>query len=65
MTLAPGAVAVGAFAVEPPRERPDSPPPSYGVPRQGGEFIEWSHVVDVLAWREMPTSTRWRFQRNG
>lgn len=37
-----------AFAVEPARERPDSPPPSYGVPRQGGEFIEWSTVLDRL-----------------
>lgn len=37
-----------AFAVEPPRERPDSPPPSYGVPREGGEFIDWSTVLDRL-----------------
>lgn len=36
------------FAVEPRRERPDSPPPSYGVPQEGGEFIEWSTVVDRL-----------------
>ena len=38
----------GPFAVEPPRERPDSPPPSYGVPRKGGEFVEWSTVVERL-----------------
>ena len=38
----------GAFSSEPPRERPDSPPKSYGVPRRGGEFIEWSHVIDRL-----------------
>lgn len=41
--------ARGAFSSEPPRERPDSPPKSYGVPRRGGEFIEWSHVVERLA----------------
>jgi hypothetical protein len=39
---------LGAFAVEPPRERPDSPPPAYGVPTEGGEFIEWSTVTDRL-----------------
>jgi hypothetical protein len=38
----------GRFATEPPRERPDSPPKSYGVPRKGGTFIEWSHVIDRL-----------------
>ena len=38
----------GAFAEEPPRERPDSPPKSYGVPRKGGTFIEWPHVVERL-----------------
>jgi hypothetical protein len=38
----------GRFAVEPKRERPDSPPKSYGVPRRGGEFIEWAHVIDRL-----------------
>jgi hypothetical protein len=36
------------FATEPPRERPDGPPPSYGVPRKGGTFIEWSNVVERL-----------------
>ena len=36
----------GRFAVEPPRERPDSPPKSYGVPRRGGAFIEWAHVIE-------------------
>jgi hypothetical protein len=38
----------GRFAVEPPRERPDSPPKSYGVPRKGGTFIEWSRVIERL-----------------
>jgi hypothetical protein len=38
----------GRFAVEPPRERPDSPPKSYGVPRRGGTFIEWSRVIERL-----------------
>ena len=42
-------VGSGPFATEPPRERPDSPPKSYGVPRRGGEFIEWSHVIERLA----------------
>lgn len=37
------------FAVEPPRERPDGPPPSYGVPREGGTFIEWSTVTERLS----------------
>lgn len=36
------------FAVEPARERPDSPPASYGVPRKGGRFIEWAHVIERL-----------------
>jgi len=39
----------GAFTVEPPRERPDSPPESYGVPPRGGTFVEWAHVVERLA----------------
>lgn len=39
---------IGPFAVEPPRERPDSPPPSYGVPREGGDFVEWSTIIDRL-----------------
>jgi hypothetical protein len=38
----------GAFAEEPPRHRPDSPPPSYGVPRKGGTFIPWQDVVERL-----------------
>lgn len=38
----------GAFAEEPPRERPDSPPKSYGVPRRGGTFIEWPDVIERL-----------------
>jgi hypothetical protein len=38
----------GAFGVEPTRERPDSPPPSYGVPRVGGAFVAWDHVTDRL-----------------
>jgi Pyridoxamine 5'-phosphate oxidase len=39
---------MGAFGVEPERERPDSPPPSYGVPRSGGRFVAWGHVVERL-----------------
>lgn len=42
----------GPFAIEPPRERPDGPPPSYGVPREGGTFIEWSTVVERLTTAE-------------
>ena len=42
----------GRFAIEPPRERPDSPPEGYGVPQTGGTFVEWSHVVDRLATAE-------------
>jgi hypothetical protein len=38
----------GRFASQPPRERPDSPPEGYGVPRTGGTFIEWSHVTERL-----------------
>jgi hypothetical protein len=38
----------GRFATEPPRERPDSPPRSYGVPRRGGTFIEWRDVIERL-----------------
>ena len=38
----------GPFATEPPRERPDGPPPSSGVPRKGGAFIEWSTVIERL-----------------
>jgi hypothetical protein len=36
------------FATEPERERPDSPPPSYGVPRRGGRYVAWSHVIERL-----------------
>lgn len=39
---------MGAFSIEPTRERPDSPPKSYGVPRRGGTFIEWAYVVERL-----------------
>jgi len=42
----------GPFSAEPPRERPDSPPKSYGVPQTGGEFIEWTHVVNRLTTAE-------------
>jgi Pyridoxamine 5'-phosphate oxidase len=42
----------GRFAVEPPRERPDSPPKSYGVPRRGGKFIDWPHVIERLTGAE-------------
>lgn len=38
----------GPFSAEPHRERPDSPPPSYGVPRSGGQFVAWAHVIDRL-----------------
>lgn len=38
----------GAFAKEPPRDRPESPPASYGVPRRGGKFIAWPDVVERL-----------------
>jgi len=37
------------FLRPPKRERPNSPPASYGVPRTGGEMVDWSHVVDRLA----------------
>jgi pyridoxine/pyridoxamine 5'-phosphate oxidase len=39
---------MGTFTTEPPRGRPDSPPPSYGVPRRGGEFVPWERVVERL-----------------
>src|SRR5262245_26996081 len=32
----------------PPAERPVSPPPSYGVPVEGGELVPWSFVIDRL-----------------
>jgi hypothetical protein len=38
----------GAFGVEPTRERPESPPRSYGVPRRGGTFVAWDHVIGRL-----------------
>ena len=44
--------ALGPFAVEPPRERPDGPPPSYGVPREGGTFIEWVEIINRLTTAE-------------
>ncbi|HXG26902.1 MAG TPA: pyridoxamine 5'-phosphate oxidase family protein [Candidatus Binatia bacterium] len=46
------AMGPGRFSVEPPRERPDSPPEGYGVPRTGGEFIDWVHVIDRLTTAE-------------
>jgi hypothetical protein len=42
------ALGPGRLGVEPRRERPDSPPKSYGVPRRGGTFVEWAHVVERL-----------------
>lgn len=47
-TVIPRVGGEGAFAVEPPRDRPDSPPASYGVPREGGTFIDWETVVRRL-----------------
>ena len=41
-------MAPGPFAIEPTRERPDSPPKRYGVPPRGGTFIEWSNVIERL-----------------
>ena len=38
----------GAFAHPPPAERPVSPPPSYGVPTEGGELMPWSFVTEHL-----------------
>lgn len=38
----------GAFADPPDPERPLSPPPSYGVPTEGGELMPWSFVVAEL-----------------
>jgi hypothetical protein len=40
--------ATGPFHAPPARERPDSPPESYGVPQTGGDWIDWQHVVDRL-----------------
>ncbi len=39
----------GAFADPHGAERPLSPPPSYGVPTEGGELMPWSFVVEELA----------------
>ncbi len=36
------------FLNPPDRERPTSPPESYGVPQAGGDFIDWAHVVQRL-----------------
>ena len=45
----PARMAHGPFAIEPPRERPDSPPKArYGVPPTGGRFIEWGDVIERL-----------------
>lgn len=38
----------GRFDIEPLRERPEGPPPSYGVPVEGGTFIDWSTVIERL-----------------
>ena len=38
----------GAFAQPPRPERAMSPPPSYGVPTQGGELMPWSFVIEQL-----------------
>jgi nitroimidazol reductase NimA-like FMN-containing flavoprotein (pyridoxamine 5'-phosphate oxidase superfamily) len=38
----------GALAIEPPRERPDSPPASYGVPQTGGDFVAWHDAIERL-----------------
>src|SRR5262245_756668 len=40
--MAPG------FSPVPPAERPVSPPPSYGVPAEGGELVPWSFVSERL-----------------
>src|SRR5262249_9708371 len=39
----------GAFADPPDPERPLSPPPSYGVPTEGGELMAWAFVVAEIA----------------
>lgn len=38
----------GAFAVPPNAERPTTPDKDYGVPRTGGDFISWDHVIERL-----------------
>src|SRR6187551_1688349 len=37
-----------AFRLGSPAERPDSPPPSYGVPTDGGSMVPWDHVIERL-----------------
>ena len=37
-----------AFRFSPTAERPDSPPPSYGVPADGGDLVPWEHVIERL-----------------
>jgi hypothetical protein len=44
MTIGPG-----PFEREPARDRPDSPPETYGVPQSGGEWIPWEHVIGRLS----------------
>jgi hypothetical protein len=39
----------GAFADPPPAQRPISPPPSYGVPAEGGELMPWTFVTEQLS----------------
>ena len=41
-------VGRGAFARPPFAERPVSPPPSYGVPTEGGVLMPWSFVTEQL-----------------
>ena len=41
-------VVAGAFGEPPSAERPISPPPSYGVPAEGGEMMSWEFVVEQL-----------------
>jgi hypothetical protein len=41
-------VGRGAFARPPFAERPVSPPPSYGVPTEGGELMPWWFVTEQL-----------------
>jgi nitroimidazol reductase NimA-like FMN-containing flavoprotein (pyridoxamine 5'-phosphate oxidase superfamily) len=38
----------GAFALEPPAERPRTPDTSYGVPAEGGRFIGWATCIGRL-----------------
>jgi len=46
------ALGPGRFAAEPARERPESPPESYGVPQEGGTFVDWAHVIERLTTAE-------------